>query len=177
MRFESKHRPSKATASVSLSRVNVQKTLAIKHQLSMCDRFFKKQGSNENDFKCAPISQVTDQLIIKEVKKYVNEIDVKCIERVKWVDYHGTEIKEGTIIVELKEASIKFYKVGAIIILQQGKVLLFTKKIKAEYDDHFDCYKYVNEQIKVKIFRLHDESLFNCILTSEINYIIKKWMM
>lgn len=179
MRFESKHRPSKITASISLSRVNVQKTLAIKHQLSMCNRFLKKQGNNGNDFKYGPISQVTDELIIKQVKEHLSEMDdVDNIKRVKWVDYHGTEIEEGTVIVEPKESTIKFYKVGVIIIPQKGAFLIFATKLKTEYDNHFDCYKICERTDNVKIFLLDDELLFSCILTSETNnYIIKKWMM
>jgi hypothetical protein len=94
----------------------------------MCNRFLKKQGSHFNDFKSGPISQVTDEVIITEVEKHLGKIDADNMKRVKWVNYHGTEIKEGTVIVEPREATVKFYKVRAIIIPQKGGFLLFTKK-------------------------------------------------
>ena len=149
MRFENKHRPSKITASVSLSRVNVQKTLAIKHQLSMCNRFLKNE-SYDAGFKCGPVSPVADDLIIEVMKKKLG-IDSSMLKRVKWVNYHGVEIEEGTVIMEPKDSTIKFFEVGAII-LKEGRFLIFTKKLKTEYDSHFDCYEVCQRTNNVKIF-------------------------
>ena len=105
----------------------------------------------------------------------MGEFDVQNTKRVKWVDYHGTEIEEGTVIVEPKEATVKFYKVRAIIIPQAGGFFILTQKLKTEYDNHFDCYKVRERKNNVKIFLLQYELLFNCILTHETNnYIIKK---
>lgn len=47
MRFEAEHRISKLAANVVSSHVNITKTLAIKHQLKLCQRFVKEKGFSE----------------------------------------------------------------------------------------------------------------------------------
>lgn len=44
MRFEAKHKQSKSSANVVTSRINLPRTLALKHQLQFCNRLLRKNG-------------------------------------------------------------------------------------------------------------------------------------
>jgi hypothetical protein len=131
MRFESKHRSSKQTAAVSLSRVNLPKTLALKHQLILTERFLKNQEFHDN-FECGPVSEIQ---LTKLIKEKLNIKNVKNAKKTNWVKYHNLEIEEGTVVMYPIECSVKFYVVESVLLLEDiVGFFVFAKKLKVLYD-------------------------------------------
>ena len=108
MKYERKHRISKQTAHVSLSRVNITKTLATKHQLQMNYRFLDG-FKNDTDIICGP---TTPYNCVDE--KFDCVYDQRDIFSVQWITTKGFEIEVGSVIMENGEDGPQFSVVDKI---------------------------------------------------------------
>lgn len=105
MRFEAKHRPSKQNAAVTCNRINLCRTLAIKHQLSF--------------------SHVLSQTkLFPDIiyKKYRNECPLPCIDKPCLPnDFANSQIIKYVIVTGIK------YKIGATLLARVDEFPVFGK--------------------------------------------------
>lgn len=151
MRFEAKHRELKRYANVVSSRVNITKTLALKQQLMLCERFLSNKGFEDN-FQFGPTTQfINNSLdIFKCNVPNIYCIDISTINVTNWVRIFETKYKINDMIMVDNEDLPIFGKIKHIFftnseniwfICQQYKTIhfnyhLFAYEIQESYENH-----------------------------------------
>lgn len=185
IRFESKHQNSKRTASVSLSQINICKTLAIKHQLQTNYRFlnnkYSYEGMKHHKIEiCGHGPLVPFELSISNNNedKFAILSDQENLNSTNWITLMGLEIEIGSVIMRQGVHGPKMFVVHHIFSNTTG-FFFFVEKIKSKYIYHYDSYKVL--QNKNKFLNLSVEDLEECVVTFKArlsdgeNYICKKW--
>ncbi|XP_043478508.1 uncharacterized protein LOC122508907 [Leptopilina heterotoma] len=140
LRFESKHKASKSAANVSCSKLNVPKTLAIKHQLQLAH--FIEDGNHAQDFTIGPIVpnhrfSVLFYKLYFPTNKCVNEID--CV---KWVNINGTNYTSETIVVTKIDSELPtFAKIVSVFIIKETVQFLLLELKSTRLEEHFDAFE------------------------------------
>uniref|UniRef100_A0A0C9Q8E6 ZNF333_0 protein n=1 Tax=Fopius arisanus TaxID=64838 RepID=A0A0C9Q8E6_9HYME len=186
MRFEAKHREGKTASRSTVSRINVCKTIAIKHQLRQNYRFLKK---------CTPTNIIYDFKLLKtellrNLACYV-ELHEKLlasivtengeIKVVKRVDVEGTKFDVRSIIMIPSEEGPIFYKINKIIIHPVSHLVFIVQKLLFVWlDEHTECFKLVQKPYQWSILGLSD--LFSCKVTNLVRasngrqFVLKNWL-
>ncbi|KAF2892727.1 hypothetical protein ILUMI_13443 [Ignelater luminosus] len=151
MRFESKHRVAKGNANVVASRIDICKTLAVKNQLKLCNRFICKIDFKKSIQK----GKSTFYEKIDNVVPNFNELVMRCgqsltefmdnIVSVKRVTVQSTTYQIQDIIRIDFDCEISMPVFGCItkiIISKADQILFLYKKVMVSYfDSHFQAYK------------------------------------
>lgn len=148
MRSEGKHQPMKKTARSSISRVNICKTLAVKHQL-MLNYKFSAQKTIQTILTSDKTAMRT--LDLPDVLQYIELIPNEMkhnVKTVKWIKYLGTKIKLGSVLVKFTETGVEFYVVHTILMgLTSDDIYIVSQNLNDVYfSKHYYSYKVYNLQ-------------------------------
>lgn len=138
IRFEAFHKISKIAAHNVTSRINIAHTIAIKHQLKLCNRFISCIGFNKEKFEYgSTIMQKSDCKLLSK-----NEIPEDCVE-VKWCKYFNIMYKKNLVILlYLEENELPVFGQICHIFVNNMNIYFLVKKIVTYgYVRHFQSYK------------------------------------
>lgn len=142
MRYEAKHRQSKMTADVSCSRVNIVKTLAIKHQLQICHRLINKIGFN-NDPVIGPEMVGDKSDILSDYNIHLPPTFSNSFVA-KWISISNVKYKcKFVLLVDAKENNTPIFGQIKLILVNKNKEIGFLyEEIQVDdYDNHVCAYK------------------------------------
>lgn len=145
MRYEGKHKSLKSIANVVASRVNISKTIAIKHQLHFCNILTQNKGF-ENDLvfgSSKSIDELYDLHLDPEITKIlIEENKENNLTRIAFVEVFGVKYKDNDIIVVGKRGMPIFAKIVFILIKPNNNVYFIIKKcITKSFNEHLQSYK------------------------------------
>jgi hypothetical protein len=186
--FKQKHKTGKKAASTSTSRRNICKTIAIRTQLSLSQRFLKQEGDKGfNFFQNGSLFDIPNlsSLFLENLKEKFPRTNGSLDSNVKftkWISYHNNEIEKGSIIMKPCSSGSKFFVVDDIFLHQNfNGFFISCKKLETKFVQHYDCPQITsirNDELVI----LSSSELFmnNCIITFQCknnNFICKKWVM
>ncbi|XP_067206995.1 uncharacterized protein [Linepithema humile] len=128
MRPEAKHKPSKVTAHVSNSRVNLPYTLAIKNQLQQCYSFMCKDSLIDR-IEYGNAEVITDETLrdinhILPENFYVNS----TVHSVPWITIENVTYKPSMVITTGYKDHVPLFAEIVNILVNVEKVSFFNKK-------------------------------------------------
>lgn len=188
MRSESKNKESKIAARVAVSRRNIAKTVAIKHQLHLSYRFLQNANVDQYSYERSE----SDQILIDNLPDFRSFSS--CLKHnlqghvteLNFIKYKARTIKKNTILMSASEKGPQFYLVHVLFEDNVQTLVVVVKDITmfTYYDEHFQAYK-ITENIFVnistwKVFNLKD--LEHCHITHYSysghgeKYILKRWI-
>lgn len=151
MRFESKHQEGKKISRSAICRVNVCKTIALRHQLIFNYRLISKSSSYPTYF-CNRIKMSS----LKNLPNASNFVHLlpssfvgKSISLTNSIQYKGKKIKEDSVIVTFSELGSEYYLVYLIILNGDDDFFIVTKSLT-------DCY--LNERLRA--VKIYDQDCF-----------------
>lgn len=165
LRYESKNRQFKIFANVIASRVNIDKSLAIKHQLQLASRFASQKGFNDNVVytschEYSDISEVLSQYNLQSNEILKREQYPKCQSMVvttKNIKVNSKVYRIGDYICVDFEKNSSFGKILDIVVNKDNTVLLiFEYLTTVNFDEHFFA------------FLLNESNRRNCILFEQL---------
>lgn len=159
-RCESKHRISKLAANTVASRKNISKTLAIKHQLQLCNRFAQKDGFNLN-ISCTKSTLFNIYDIFPEINNMPLESQsilknfCKSSVLAETVQVHKTVYKNGQVLYISGPRSPKFGIISHILVDSNYKEVCFIyKEVKViMFYEHFYSYEVVLNETYSFVFQ------------------------
>lgn len=164
MRYESKHREMKSSANVVSSRINISKTLAIKNQLKLCERFMSNRGFEPKiitgkSFECSTLDDLDFDDIYRcllSSKGYETQLTVT-----NSISILNTKYKTGDVIIISYEDKIPSFGIIQNIVVNSKKDICFGYKIATVtcYDKHLAS------------FELNILNEFGCINQSDLDYV------
>lgn len=183
MKFESKHREAKQISHSSICRVNVCRTIALKHQLILNYRFLSKDSTYPSyscgRIKSCPVHTLPEAKNFMQLlpQNFTNNVSV-----VNSINYMGNKLKRDSVIVTSSELGPAFHFVYLIILVSDSDFLFITKCMD-------DCY--LNEHLST--YKIYDTSCFHWVVLNKNDldhsvvthanklsdgkyYICKKWM-
>lgn len=183
MRFESKHREGKITSRASVNRINVCRTIAIKHQLRLNYKFLTKEDVsfwtfNPQSIKIISINTLSDI----HSYRYLLPLDLQTcndISVVYAINLEGKNIHTNCLIMIPSESGPLFYKVEFIIISNNSFIILTKFLLDVYLDERLQLYEIITENCSWKMF--HFEELYDIVITYSVRitngkeYIIKNW--
>lgn len=141
MRYEAKHRISKTAANSTSSRVNICKSVAIKHQLQLNNMFLNKEFGNK--LKLSPSTQVQNDSDYLNCSQ-ITSSTIQSIVKVNWVEVKGTKYNVHSIITldVAEDSNPIFGSVKEIFVVNENVVIFKCIKMKTLwFDVHFGCYE------------------------------------
>ncbi|XP_048514964.1 uncharacterized protein LOC125501885 [Athalia rosae] len=144
MRFEAKHKELKTMAKVVSSRRNISRTLALKHQLKMCQRFIAKQGFQKRiswGVECqTELNDYHDYDYFKDVLPKSNSDEYISVS---WVNVSGTVYKPSqVVVVDVSDQFLLFGEVQYILIdSEQEAHFLFINKNTLGFSKHVHAFE------------------------------------
>ena len=102
MRWESKHKPSKQGAHIVSARVNLPLTLAIRHQMQECYRFFSAKPFVSAPV-CGPCTYNCELRSLEHYSKFCKILPMVLLKKksaisVKWASLKGTKYELNMVI-------------------------------------------------------------------------------
>lgn len=120
LRFEAKHRQLKLAANVVSSRINITRTLAIKHQLQLASRFVMNSGFSNDYTNCSILNNVDSIVqLIPNINELFNHVK---IDEIKFERFWNNL----RITPKLSVGS-KTYKVNDVILIEYNEFPIFGK--------------------------------------------------
>jgi hypothetical protein len=150
MRYESKHRLSKQSANVVASRTDISKTLAMKHQLKLCNIFLNKLGfNNTNSILSSTVVHDSIEAIVKNFDDITLRSDgTFCkfktqVQSVKRLSINSTTYKiEEVLFIDVTDELPIFGIICNIILSADGEALFIYKKIKTKcFNEHLQAFE------------------------------------
>lgn len=184
MRFGAKHREGKIPSRVAISRVNICKTIAIKHQLRQNFRFLanktpRKISYEAQSMKSIPLIYLNGYF---ECMKSL-PISIKILKNINIltrVDFEGNIVERGNFLMMPSEDELIFYKIDTIILETPTQFYLLVKKcISVIPHEHTECYHLYDEKYTA-ILDMYE--LYSCKITNAVKafngmtFIVKRWM-
>lgn len=150
LRYESKHRQLKLAANVVASRLNITRTLAVKHQLQLSYRFTAKYGfSNSVDFSATgntaksvfdiiPELKVTGNLELREkLKSFENntqEVSKVCVNSIV---FRPNDI----VLIKNEEPAVFGTIINLLVNEERDVCLIYTKLKILRFNDHLFSFE------------------------------------
>lgn len=180
--YERKHRKGKITARSSLNRINVYKTIALKHQLILNHRFLRKQS--EPLYKSGPSKSINLEEI-PDFTLFASALPLNInanVSMTKWIEFLGQYIKVESILVIPCEHSPKFLSIRCLLLEKNHEVIAVTKVLEHCYfSRHFQAFEIKSYETNTwNILTWKD--IFNAIVTHKARlnngkeYIFKNWV-
>lgn len=135
MRFEGKHQEGKKTSKTTVCRVNITRTIAIKHQLILNHRFLKNNNSStDNNFKyqqvllsTLPCIQNFQHLLPSNIK---NLDMVSCTKK---INLEGREITVDCMLMIPSGGGPLFLNVKQIFLTSNENFIVVGKQLRDIY--------------------------------------------
>ena len=149
MQGEAAHRLGKLVSRISLSRVNVHYTIAVRNQLTQCYRF-KKSNKFPPKYIFGPIKEIE----VSKLKDYKNFLKLFpnnfsiTLNTCNWVIFMGKKIKKKSIVVIFSEAGDNLYIIEQIFQYSSNEVTLLVRQLTDSYvDPNFQAYIISDENV------------------------------
>ena len=184
MRFESKHREGKQISRSAICRVNICRTIALRHQLIFNYRLMSK-NSTYPTYICGPIKfHPIHKLpnISFFLQLLPDSLSSSNISSTNWLQHMGRTIKEGSVIVTFSELGPDFYLAYLIILIGEHDFLIVSKYMNDVYlNERIRAYKvHSTENLNWHILKKTDIENAVVSYTNKLSdglfYIPKTWM-
>ena len=168
MRFEGKHRSFKQYCHVNHSRKNLNYSVALKHQLGLCEYFLN------NMFSLIPISYKPYKESRCDGRLKV-DFENSVLQIIKQVNVENHALQCGSIIVLGLTDNVPIF--GTIETLYKNEsfdgtklehFVIKVKMIRSAFDDHIQAYEITNSKEHKFVF-LHSLCSYKSYVTSIIN--------
>lgn len=187
MRWESKHRPCKQGAHVVNSRKNLPLTLAMRHQLQQCFRFY----SNEPFISvpvCGPhqcsFSELRSHLGYSEFSRHVpTELKQENVMTVRWRVIKGTKYESNMVVHLGYKKELPFFGlINYIVPSSTGDIFFIVSLLKTiGFNQHFYSYEVENSQkwkcVKQKDFCLYQPLKLTCTPRNALTFVIPRFKL
>lgn len=173
MNFERKHRGLKVTSRVSLSRVNICHTLALKEQLAL--NYFFLQPPDYSEFSVGPSTIVQIDIFKSLHMKFLHG----RIPIVQWAAFDGQILKPGMILMHGSTNEFKFHLVQYLVLSPSDKLLAITKELVCWLDEHLQSYEIYES--KSPLLCLSWAKIRQCKISRKkrlgdsTEYVLKRW--
>lgn len=129
MRFEGKHRSGKIASRSAITRVNICRTIAIRHQLDLNFRFMNKTLTKTYNYKIAHKINFQDLSYFSRIKYFIPDKTTSDVILVKFLETNGCKFNSGTIFVILRDKPV-FYLVDTIFLDKRKEIKIIRKKLE-----------------------------------------------
>lgn len=182
MRFEQKNQEAKKTSKTTLSRVNIARTIAIKHQLILNYRLLMNETVENNHYiekekvRMSELQKVTEykDLLPLEMQKE------SIVTRAKKIIIGGQEITNKILLMVPSDNGPLFIRVKEILFTQNNKILIIGKLLLDIYfDEDLQGFEVFSQTYEWRMFT--EIELFYCQVTHMTKiiggklYIVKCW--
>lgn len=141
MKFEAKHKESKATATSSNLKINIGTTIAFKHQLKLASALLSgtifsdivEVGSGDYSSFKELFLEIKDDLPL-DSKVYF----------VKWIKKYGILYKPGMIITISEDDGITSFGLIKYLIFENGHLSFIYRELETIFINHFYAYETCN---------------------------------
>lgn len=130
IRFESKHKTLKSFVKKTHNFMNVNKTLAIKHQKMMS----KCKNSYDNQIGCGKKTELLD---ISGLQSIISVSESDLIYSVKWLQYNNYRYRPGLLILHDKF----LFEIDRILIVNDEYHILCFQYEKVNFDSFLNSFK------------------------------------
>lgn len=127
MQFEGKHREGKIVSSSVITRVNICRTIAIRHQLTLNFRFMVEESTQICKFGNSYALNLKSSPYFEKIKHFFSETMTSDIYILKWLEINEYKLQFDSVIVVIKK-NPHFYIVDKIIINSKENSLYVTTK-------------------------------------------------
>ena len=168
LRNEAKNKVGKNISKVTSSRLNLNKTVAIKHQLMLNYRFISR-SSEYSTYKYGK-ENIIGTNNIEDFPNFANYLpkNLNDIASLTWIEFQEKRIKENAILVKFCKNGPKFYIVYRILKIERNDIFILAYELKDCFlEEHFSAYKiYDINKRDYKVFLTAD--LESCAITDII---------
>lgn len=161
IRFEGKHKKIKESSNVTTSRKNPSYTLALKHQLQMCNRFVLNEGISARISHGPVISRVSLIHNFEDFKHMLPSDSLHFLNCVSWVRVNGTFYSIDYAINIAKDDSVCFGKIKHIITGSEQVIFVYQKIRILGFSDHFSAFN-ISETIEWAMVKQTDLDDYRC---------------
>lgn len=147
MRFESKHRESKKIAVLTSNKVNLCKTIALRHQLKLAKLIYSGQLFAEVVQRGPTYTSVLRALS----SSFDNTLEKNCqspnttINVCNWIDKNGSRYKAGlALCLGVYDDGPQFGVIKHVYVITDGTIFFLYQKINAAFNSHIDAYKLID---------------------------------
>lgn len=143
IRFEGKHKQIKENSKICKTRLNPSFTLALRHQLQLCYRFFCNRDFEDHIYFGSIISKLN---LINNYKFFKNLLPFNEFEdynSVKWITINGTKYEINSLAcLNINEINPVFGKIKHIIISPLKNIyFLYIEMITVCYCRHLSAFE------------------------------------
>lgn len=160
MRSEGKHREGKIVSGSTITRVNICRTISIRHQLMLNFRFMVKKSTDICKFGTGSAFNLRSLPYFVKIKHFFSKTMTLEMNVVKWFEINGFKIQFDSVFVVMKEIP-EFYIVDKIILDSRNNVHVTAKKINDVYlREHSQSFvtTYSNKNFEWQVLNLNDLS-------------------
>lgn len=184
MRVESKHRDGKVSSRVAISRVNVCRTIATKHQLQLNYQILSMDEPSTLSFRNEDVeitlsSNCPDLIFFKNLLPNKMQC-LRTLSLLKKIEFEGLTLREIDVLRIISSDEPSFYKIFKIIVNKDKDVCIVTKLMTdVFYDEHVASYQIFSPTYDWRILSIDD--LYCCASTyiaracDGTDYVVKKW--
>ena len=144
MRDEARHRESRIIAHSTNSRVRLELTLMIKHQLKFCTRLLSKRGLYI-DFACGrgqelSLNQLPQLNFVENILPVMGD---DLLLSVQWAKMYGTIYKIGMVLIVGKIDSFPLFgRIGAILVSDSSDIIFVVNLFVTQYfNRHYHAFQ------------------------------------
>ena len=181
LRYESKNQEGKVVSKNTSSRVNINKTIAIKNQLQLNYRFITKKTRkpvfHSTNHKRRPLSGLQDY---HEYHHLITELN-STISSVKIVYYYDKVITKNCILMKCSSSAPIFQLIHEIIFVDSKHIFITKNLTDCFYDEHMQAFK-IYDMNQFNWDRVEEKDICKrhllhfVLLPDGYNYISKVWM-
>ncbi|XP_062546235.1 uncharacterized protein LOC134212419 isoform X1 [Armigeres subalbatus] len=174
MRFEAKHKESKAYCRVNSNRINMCSSIATKANFKFAyDRM-------NNNFIFPKISYDNNQIYLSELKPHehidfeLNNIEMKAVSFLKYFVKCGTLYNRGSIFIITRKKMIQIFKIVEILFNNYKKLFILCEKFEiSRFNEHLQSYE-LNTRTTIELvdsIESCESELINLHVVNDITYL------
>lgn len=188
-RCESKNRNLKITSHVALSRVNVCKTLAVKNQLQLSQRFRRNESAVDPVYKISGKTTFSAMQDLPEIHYFFSLLSMQPSDKINVLEtivHHNQTITKGVALSLPGTEFEQFFLVHLILQKDDRNVSIIAKEITndTQFDEHFQSYLFEENAMTsphawrcIKIEELRNFSISRAMKTGTSKHCIpKRWI-
>ena len=183
LRYEAKHRDGKRIASTSSSRININRTIAVRHQMAQNYRFLNKK-SNCDSLLIGRKKEIPSNFL-EDYDKFLEILPKFLLKRslqiTTWINFKGIFINKNAVLVFFTENNPQLFFITEIVIEKNDIFFLSKKFVDYSFDSHFNAYK-IYDCTNVEHYLLKKNDIESCLVThitvlsNGYYYIPKSWI-